>query len=67
MNDRPRGRPPLAPVVSQLPATTVPVQVHDAVIRESVSRGVSVARVVRDAVISHLLIRQREEIRQNRP
>jgi hypothetical protein len=49
-----RGRPPLAPSVSQLPACTVPTPVHDAVIRESIRRDVSVARVVRDALISHL-------------
>jgi len=48
------GRPPIAPHVSQLPACTVPTSVHDAVSREALRRDVSVASVVRDALVSHL-------------
>jgi len=48
------GRPALAPEVSQIPAVTVPVQLHDAVIAEALYRDVSVARVVREALIYHL-------------
>jgi hypothetical protein len=51
---RRRGRPSVALVVSQLPATTVPAGWHDAVAREAIRRDVSVAQVVRDAVFSHL-------------
>lgn len=50
------GRPSLAREVSQLPATTVPVRLHDAAIREALRRDVPVAQVVRDALISHLKI-----------
>ena len=56
---RGRGRPALADEVSRLPATTVPADVHDAVVREAMRRDVSVASVVRDAVISGLKNRQR--------
>lgn len=49
-----RGRPSIAVSVSQLPASTVPTSVHDAVVREALRRDVSVAQVVRDAMISHL-------------
>lgn len=49
-----RGRPPMAPVVSQLPATTVPAPVHDAAVHLAAQRGQPVAEVVREAVISHL-------------
>jgi hypothetical protein len=52
--ERKRGRPRLAPEVSQLPATTVPAHVHDALIREALKRDVSAARVIRDAVNSYL-------------
>lgn len=48
------GRPALAAETSQLPATTVPASVHDAVAREAIRRGVSQASVVREAVVSHL-------------
>jgi len=48
------GRPSIADSVSQLPATTVPTSVHDAAIREALRRDVSVAQVVREAMISHL-------------
>ena len=59
MEDRAKvGRPRLAPEVSQLPATTVPVPVHDAVIREAARRDVSVAQVVREAIVFHLKTRQ---------
>jgi hypothetical protein len=44
----------MAPEMSQLPATAIPAQIHDAIAREAVRRDVSVARVVREAVISHL-------------
>lgn len=49
-----RGRPPLAASVSQLPACAVPTDLHDAVSREALRRDVSVARVIRDALIYHL-------------
>jgi hypothetical protein len=54
MSEHKRGRPPLAATVSQLPACAVPAAVHDAVVREAIRRDVSVAHVVRDALISHL-------------
>lgn len=50
------GRPPLSDSMSQIPATRVPSAVHDAAAREALRRGVPVARVVRDALISHLQI-----------
>jgi hypothetical protein len=55
---RRRGRPPLAERVSQLPATTLPLELHDAVTREALRRDVPVAQVVRDALVSHLKNRQ---------
>lgn len=48
------GRPRLAPSTSQIPATLVPAFIHDAIIREALHRDVSVAEVVRDALVSHL-------------
>lgn len=57
-----RGRPPLAARCSQIPATRVPTAVHDAAAREAIRRGVPVARVVRDALISHLQIRTRPAV-----
>jgi hypothetical protein len=48
------GRPPIASKVSQLPACTVPADVHDAVIRQALRRDVSVAQVVREALVFHL-------------
>lgn len=48
------GRPPMSAVRSQLPATTVPATVHDAVVKEASRLGVTPTQVVRDAVISHL-------------
>lgn len=44
----------MAKVRSQLPATTVPASVHDALVREAFRRDVKVAVVIREAVISHL-------------
>lgn len=52
------GRPRMAASTSQLPATTVPTPVHDAVARVAVRNGVSVASVIRDAIVSHLKNRQ---------
>lgn len=54
MDDRKRGRPSLAASVSQIPATTVPTDLHDAAVREALRRHVPVARVVRDALFFHL-------------
>lgn len=51
---KPRGRPPIAPSVSQLPACVVPTPLHDAIIREASLRDVSVAHVVREALFFHL-------------
>lgn len=52
------GRPPLAATVSQLPACRVPASLHDAVAREALRRDVSIARVMRDALVSHLQTRR---------
>jgi predicted HicB family RNase H-like nuclease len=52
-----RGRPPIAAYVSQLPACTVPTDLHDAVVRQALRRQVSVAQVVREALIFHLKTR----------
>lgn len=60
------GRPSLAAETSQLPATTVPAAVHDAVAREALRRGVSQASVVRDAVVSHLKTHQPDQPVHNR-
>lgn len=54
MTDHPIGRPKIAPDVSRLPSCVIPTPVHDAVIREATRRDVSVAQVVRDALLSHL-------------
>lgn len=51
---RRRGRPNLAPDVSQLPACAVPTPLYDAVAHEALRRDVSIAQVVRDALIYHL-------------
>jgi hypothetical protein len=51
---KPRGRPRVAPVTSQMPATTVPASVHDAFVREALNRRVDVAVIVREALFSHL-------------
>lgn len=48
------GRPPLADQVSQLPACTVPARLHDAAVAEATARRVSVAHVVREALVFHL-------------
>lgn len=56
-----RGRPPIAADVSQLPATTVPAAVHNALAREALRRDVPMAQVVREAIISHLENRQSAE------
>lgn len=48
------GRPRIAAQVSMLPSCTVPSDLHDALIREALYRDVSVAEVVRDALVSHL-------------
>lgn len=58
-----RGRPPIAPHTSQIPATTVPASWHDAVAREAVARDVPVAQVVREAIFCHLKNRQTEGAR----
>jgi hypothetical protein len=55
------GRPPLAPETTQLPACTVPSPVYDAVALEALQRGVSMAQVQREAVISHLKSRQQDQ------
>lgn len=46
----------MADAMSQLPACRVPSVVHDAAAREALRRGVSLARVQRDALITHLRI-----------
>lgn len=52
---RPRGRPPLAPNVSQIPATKAPAFVHDAlVVFAGQQHEGNVSAAVREAVISHL-------------
>lgn len=52
------GRPAIANKVSQLPACTVPACVHDAVIRQALQRDVSVAQIVREALVFHLKTRR---------
>lgn len=49
-----RGRPRLAVVVSQIPATRVPAELHDSIVLLALHLGVPVARVVREALVSHL-------------
>ena len=63
---KPIGRPPLAPDVSQIPATRAPAWVHDALAREASARQVAVAVVVREAVISHLETRPSREVVQTK-
>lgn len=53
-----RGRPPIAPEVSKLPASVVPAWVHDTVASEALRRDVSVAQVVRERLINGLKNRQ---------
>jgi hypothetical protein len=50
----PGGRPRIADQTSQIPPTTVSTRVHDAVVSEAFRRDVSVAQVVRDALVFHL-------------
>ena len=54
MSDQKRGRKPIAASVAQLPASAVPTEVYDEVCRRALRRGVSVASVIREILISHL-------------
>jgi hypothetical protein len=44
----------IAAEVSMLPGVTLPAQMHDAVIQQALRRDVSVARVVREAILFYL-------------
>jgi predicted HicB family RNase H-like nuclease len=50
---RPVGRPPIADVVADL-HTRLPAQVYDAIAVEAWRRGVSVAQVAREALVTHV-------------
>jgi hypothetical protein len=60
-----RGRPRLAPEMSQLPACRVPAALHDAAINEAIGRDVPVCQVIRDALILHLQNRLQTDRRDN--
>jgi predicted HicB family RNase H-like nuclease len=50
---RPVGRPPIAAVVADL-HTRVPAQVYDAIAVEAIRRGIPLAQVVREVLVTHV-------------